>query len=261
MVKTLFLFLVLLLNSICSKAFDNRFFHVHATQNSCSAGSQTFTSSGTWTKPSAAFTTATIEIWGGGGSGGTAYNGGATSCGGAGGAYKKYSVAYGNLNSSETITVGSGGNRGSGDTPGVAGGYSVFGNAIWASGGAGGAGQHYGAAAAGSYTPTDGRSASVWTLVSSEAGASGGCGGSGAGGSTTNSGPGGGGGINSSGVGGVGGAASATGATGGHGAASWSGVNSTNGTSPGAGGGGNYWSGNALGDGASGQVKISWTCP
>ena len=90
----------------------------------------------TFTAPSGV-TSVTVECWGGGGAGGGAtyrYYGGA---GGAGGAYatKVVSVTPGN---SYTVTVGSGGNGGTGDGP--SGGSSWFKNTntVLAKGGQGG---------------------------------------------------------------------------------------------------------------------------
>jgi hypothetical protein len=69
---------------------------------------QTFDSSGTWTKPSAG-NQARIQVWGGGGGGGRANSGGGVGSGGGGGAYNEITVPLSYLAASVSITVGAGG--------------------------------------------------------------------------------------------------------------------------------------------------------
>ena len=105
---------------------------------------QTFTASGTWTKPTG---TLAVEVWvtgGGGGGGGAAVTSSttvATSAGGGGGgtAYKYITSSIG---ATETVTVGAGGAGGSGASAatGSTGGTSSFGSHCSATGGSGGAG-------------------------------------------------------------------------------------------------------------------------
>lgn len=95
---------------------------------------QTFTSNGTWTKPSVG-THAIIECWGGGGSGGK--NQGA---GGGGGNYTKRIVPLSSLGTTETVTIGVGGGAKSSNGAGDAGGNTTFGSLLTAYGGGGGTG-------------------------------------------------------------------------------------------------------------------------
>jgi len=106
------------------------------------ASVQTFTSSGTWTRPSG-ITKVIVEVQGAGGGGGyishAANNGGA----GGGGGYAKKLIDVSSI-SSATITVGSAGSLGnSGARQGVAGGDSVWfdgTNTVTGGGGLGGSG-------------------------------------------------------------------------------------------------------------------------
>lgn len=100
---------------------------------------QTFTSSGTWNKPSGCKAVKVTVVGGGGGAGGTSNStyGGAGG-GGAGG----FGIAFIDVTavSSQTVTVGSGGSGGStAPTDGSSGGSSSFGSYCTATGGGGGA--------------------------------------------------------------------------------------------------------------------------
>tara|TARA_Y100001963_G_scaffold81414_1_gene112852 strand:+ start:5019 stop:6134 length:1116 start_codon:yes stop_codon:yes gene_type:complete len=103
-----------------------------------SSSYQTFTSSGTWNKPSTG-TFVIILAWGGGGGGSKNYvslGGG----GGGGGACALYIAPLSSLGSSYTVTVGGGGAGGSGSyyASGAAGGDSSVSGLVTAYGGAGG---------------------------------------------------------------------------------------------------------------------------
>lgn len=104
-------------------------------------GTEIFTSSGTWTKPSG---TNAVEVWvigGGGGAGGvaTAGLGEAIISGGGGGGGAVYRYISSGLGATETVTVGSGGSGGAaGANNGSQGGTSSFGSFGSANGGAGG---------------------------------------------------------------------------------------------------------------------------
>jgi hypothetical protein len=83
---------------------------------------QTFNSSGTWTKPSTG-NFVRIQMWGGGGGGGRASNAGWAG-GGGGGGYNEYVVPLSWLASSVSITVGGGGAGATGNGSGAAGGIT-----------------------------------------------------------------------------------------------------------------------------------------
>ena len=86
---------------------------------------QTFTSSGTWTKPSTG-TVANVYMWGGGGGGGGNSN---MNGGGGGGGYAEYNIPLTDLGNTVSVTVGSGGAVNSN------GGTSKFGNNTYQAGG------------------------------------------------------------------------------------------------------------------------------
>lgn len=226
-------------------------------------GSQTFSSTGTSSFTVPLYTTMTIEIWGGGGSGGNAYNGGSCAEGGQGGSYARFTVPVGALaeGSVETVYVGAGGSPAVGDAGGRGGDYSQFGNSITAPGGRGGNGQRHGGAGGGSYSPTNPRP-SVFIQDYVETGAYGGVCNGGTGGSATYAGGGGGGKTNNSGQGGGDGGSSVYGGNGGPGVPTAAGFPAAN--QPGGGGGAGFW--DSLGSGAgqsgaggAGMIRITWT--
>ena len=94
---------------------------------------QTFTASGTWTKPAYA-TWVLVEEWGGGGSGGMYSSVGAG--GGGGGAYGSRLMRASDVTATVTVTVGAGGAATTtNNTDGNDGGTSSFGAYITAAGG------------------------------------------------------------------------------------------------------------------------------
>ena len=113
---------------------------------------QTFTSSGTWSKPSGSFTYVIVDLIGGGGGGaggGCNSNPAAGHPGGSGGAAGNRNIfvlPYSQAPSSATVTVGGGGGYGNGQSgagnsagsPGNQGGATRFGTFGEALGGAGG---------------------------------------------------------------------------------------------------------------------------
>jgi hypothetical protein len=103
---------------------------------------QTFTSSGTWTKPSSG-SHILIECWGGGGGGGDG-NGTEGGCGGGGGAYTAIVIAIGSAGGTETVTIGAAGAGGTSDGTGTVGGNTTFGSLLTAYGGGGGGGANRG---------------------------------------------------------------------------------------------------------------------
>lgn len=100
---------------------------------------QTFTSSGSWTKPSGynAGSRVYVQVWGGGGSGGR-YSSSYGGLGGGGGAYNEGWFTLSDFGSVETVTVGSGGVGVSTNSYGNAGQASNFSSRIYAYGGGGG---------------------------------------------------------------------------------------------------------------------------
>jgi len=95
----------------------------------------TFTASGTWTRPSGC-TKIFIEVLGGGGGGGAATTDATIGTGGAGGGFAQLLLDVTGL-ASETITVGAGGAGGVGAS-GDPGGDSSFGSTVVCTGGFGG---------------------------------------------------------------------------------------------------------------------------
>lgn len=101
---------------------------------------QTFSSSGTWTKPSGCRAVIVEVIGGGGGSGGTENTTAgliAASGGGGGGGYASKLVTT--AGATESVTIGAGGSGGaSGQNSGATGGTTSFGSHVSATGGGGG---------------------------------------------------------------------------------------------------------------------------
>jgi hypothetical protein len=96
---------------------------------------QTFTSSGTWTKPVNG-SMVTIQAWAGGGSGGknTVRGGG----GGGGGGYAEITIPIASMGATETVTIGDGGASKTTNGVGLVGGNTTVGSLITAYGGGGG---------------------------------------------------------------------------------------------------------------------------
>ncbi len=212
---------------------------------------QTLTSSGSMVIP-CGITSITVQCWGGGGAGGGATSNNSAGGGGAGGAYS-YSVIGVTYGQTITYVIGGGGN---GDTgTGNSGGSSSFGGVI-ATGGAGGgrgnsnntSGNGGTASSAGSvgstiFTGGDGGTGSLGT----SSGGGGGSAGTGANGTSGLLAVAGIGGLNGGGNGGAGGGSNS---------------NGSNGAIPGGGGGGARRGNNNDrdgGNGARGQIVISYT--
>ena len=256
---------------------------------------QTFTASGTWTKPGGYATTSrvVIELWGAGGSGG---KGSANSPGGGGGggAYVRVEKPLSALGATETVTIGAGGAAQSGaNTAGNAGGNTTLtitgGNTITAygggaggqagtGGGGGGGGGCFGVGSAASGS-TGGTGGSPSVSANQSVSFGGGHGGNGSGNSglaSSHGGGGGGAGLDGAGtgankggnsiMGGGGGGGAAQSSTGGTGGLSMGGGNGgagnfdagggVAGTQPGGGGGGVEVGGDS-GAGGAGMVRVT----
>ena len=128
------------------------------TSGNVVTNTQTFTSSGTWTKPSGA-NWVQVVLWGGGSSGGNTSGqaGRYYGIGGGGGAYVSVVFAASSLTSTVTVTVGAGGTGVTYNSSGNSGGTSSFGSYATATGGfaggKGGAGTIPGGFYGSSYVP------------------------------------------------------------------------------------------------------------
>ena len=98
---------------------------------------QTFNTSGNWTKPSTG-TYAFVQLWGGGGSGGKGAS--VTAGGGGGGSYRAGVFKLSDLGSTVAVTVGAGGAAPPPLANGNVGGNTTFGTLLTAFGGGGGRG-------------------------------------------------------------------------------------------------------------------------
>ena len=245
---------------------------------------QVFNSSGMWTKPSSAPSTAMvlIEVISGGGSGGKRAGGG-----GGGGLYTSRIMRASDITGTVAVTVGSGGAAVTSDGKGNKGEDSTFGSYLSSEGGGyggggftdinGGSGGSGGGGSVSIENGIGGNSAfSLGGNGFNGSGGSGGCGGgygviAGNGGYGVFCGGGGGGGVSivGSGVGGNtqfggaggggGGSTSASGGVsklGGNGGAGNAGTSGVAGTAPGGGGGGTH-TGASSGAGANGRVTIT----
>lgn len=222
-----------------------------ASLSSVDAGTQTFTSSQSWTAP-AGVTSVIVEAWGGGGAGGGATANPAKGGGGAGGQYARRVVAV-TPGNSYPVVVGAGGVGGNGNGP--SGGDSSFaGSVVVAKGGAGGTGAANGIAGTG--TTAGGVGDVVYAGGNGSNGSTGGTGGAGGGGA----GSGGDGGDASGNT-----AGSGTAIGGGNGGAGRTSRGAGNdGVAAGGGGGGGYATNNTDqqgGDGGRGQVVLTWPDP
>ena len=124
----------IVVNGIYEVTYDGTQFLLHNPATNVDV--QTFTASGTWTKPAGA-TRILVQARGGGGSGGsgTAGQGGN---GGGGGAYNEHWFDASATGATETITIGGGGAAVGSGVNGNAGGDTTFGSLFTVYGGAGG---------------------------------------------------------------------------------------------------------------------------
>ena len=107
-----------------------------ALRDNAGADIQTFTASGTWTKPDST-ALVFVYLWGGGGGGASRSTNETSSQGGAGGGFVMHTFNEIDLASSVSVTIGAGGAAGVGFDGGSAGGDTTFAG-MSAGGGAGG---------------------------------------------------------------------------------------------------------------------------
>ena len=220
--------------------------------NSGATNKQTFSASGTWTKP-ASVTLVLIRLTsGGGGSGGgglaQASAQGTGSGGGGGGGFAEFFVGASDLASTVSVTIGAGGTAGASKTQtgaqtqagtGGNGGTSSFGSAISVAGGTGASANNGGAGG------TNGGAGGAWYQVGvATAYVNAGGGGGGGGGVTS---------TNLSEAGSAGGANTGLGTSGGTGAAAGANAGGVGGAGAGGGGGGGNIAGNGGAGGAGGS--------
>lgn len=197
---------------------------------------QAFTSSGTWTKPTGLTGNELvhIKVWGDGGGGGPSSVSGAAGGGGGGGGYAEAFVRAGDLGSTVTVTVGTGG------TSGNAGSGTTFGTSLSALGGSAGI--------AGSGGPTQGPGGAGASSIFAISAAGGPVNSPGTAGSTS---------INYGGAGGGGGSTGSNGGPGGAASAMWGGAGGGGGSTSATGGAGGAAGiiGGAGGAGANGTTN------
>lgn len=102
---------------------------------------QSFTGSGTWTKPSnlTGNEFVVVQVWGAGGGGAGVTNGlSEAGGGGGGGGFTQEWYRVSDLGSTVTVTIGAGGTAGTAGNPGGTGGTTTFGSLVSATGGTGG---------------------------------------------------------------------------------------------------------------------------
>lgn len=125
---------------IYAAVYDGTDFQIESVDLGGGTGNyQTFTASGTWTKPSGLTGNELVKVqaWGAGASGGSRATTGGSS-GGGGGAYVENFFRLSDLGSTETITIGAGGAGVSGNATGNNGGDTTFGSKLTAYGGGAG---------------------------------------------------------------------------------------------------------------------------
>lgn len=206
-------------------------------------GSETFTTTGTFTKNSTA-RVFRVDLWGAGAGGSNSASTTPYRTGGGGGAYVSKTFLASELSASETVTIGAGGSGGAdgGDNAGSDGGDTSFGSLLTASGGkTGGTAGDGGVTDNAGGVPHGGYSAGSGGATNGGAGGGSVFGGAGGGGAGASAGTGG-----TSTNGGDGGAGNITASTPG-----------SNGTFPSGGGGGSTNDGGG-GDGANGKCIVYW---
>ena len=125
-------------NQVVTICYDGTNFQLISALFQVSPTVQSFTASGTYTKPAnLKYVVVEVQAAGGGG-GGAASASGQSSGGGGGGGFSRKVIPASSVGATETVTIGAAGTGGIGNVNGTAGAVSSFGSHASATGGGGG---------------------------------------------------------------------------------------------------------------------------